>query len=165
MWRTSHSTECWLYHNHESANTCTTPAAASLASAVDVDDLQAWRMVHISVVSRNCSVLARIRGPYSKTNFLHCQDFRINKNDLFSYLLENDFKHIYPQNSSYLQFIEISILRSRCAIFHPISLMLSPFLQTCPQNYMPSRAPRLSLAEWNKKSISRLPCNSNELLG
>lgn len=119
--------ECWLYHNYESANTCTTPAAASLTSAVDVDDLQAWRMVHISVVSRNCSVLARIRGPYSKTNFLHCQDIRINKNYLFSYLLENDFKNIYPQNSSYLQFIEIFILRSRCAIFHPISLIVLTF--------------------------------------
>lgn len=42
--------------------------------------------------------------------------------------------------------------------------LLSPFLQTCPQNYMPSRAPRLSLAEWNKKSISRLPCNTNNFL-
>lgn len=156
--------ECWLYHNYESANTCTTPAAASLASAVDVDDLQAWRMVHISVVSRNCSVLARIRGPYSKTNFLHCQDIRINKNYLLAIYSKMTLsisilkiRHIY--NSLKSLFWEVDV-----PYFIQFLWLLSPFLQTCPQNYMPSRAPRLSLAEWNKKSISRLPCNTNNFL-
>ena len=35
-------------------------------------EVQAWTAVHMSVDSRNCSALLRIKGPYSKTRILHC---------------------------------------------------------------------------------------------
>lgn len=46
------------------------------ASMLSSGTLQACNIVHRSVVSRNCSALVRITGPYSKTILLHCQNFK-----------------------------------------------------------------------------------------
>lgn len=56
------------HHDYESA-----VSIVDACSPLSFGTLQACNSVHTSFVSRNCSALIRIRGPYSKTILLHCQ--------------------------------------------------------------------------------------------